>query len=51
MMVRNGVPVETIAAVLGHSNTDATDIYIATDESRLRECVLPLGDISREVRA
>lgn len=50
-MVRNAVPVETIAAVLGHSDPDTTGIYITTDEIRLRECVLPFGDISKEVHS
>ena len=48
-MVKNGVPIEPIAAVLGHSDTDSADIYITTDEERLRECVLPLADIMWEV--
>ena len=48
-MVRNEVPVETIAAILGHSDPDTTGIYITTDERRLRDCVLPFGDISKEV--
>ena len=48
-MVRNEVPVETIAAILGHSDPDTTGIYITTDEKRLRDCVLPFGDISKEV--
>ena len=51
IMVRNAVPVETIAAVLGHSSPDSTDIYITTDEERLRECVLPMTEISTEVHA
>ncbi|MDO5139474.1 MAG: site-specific integrase, partial [Oscillospiraceae bacterium] len=51
IMVRNAVPVETIAAVLGHSSPDSTDIYISTDEERLRECVLPMTGISTEVHA
>lgn len=51
VMVRNEVPVSTVAAVLGHANTDTTDIYITTDEVRLRECVLPMTGISREVNA
>ena len=50
-MVRNEVPIATIAAVLGHANTDTTDIYITTDEARLRECVLPMTGISKEVNA
>lgn len=48
-MVRNTVPVETIAAILGHSDPDTTGIYITTDEARLKECVLPFGNISKEV--
>lgn len=48
-MVRNKVPIETIAAILGHSNPDTTGIYITTDQDRLKECVLPFGNISKEV--
>lgn len=51
VMVRNEVPVSTVAAVLGHANTDTTDIYITTDEVKLRECVLPMTNISGEVNA
>lgn len=50
-MVRNEVPVETIAAILGHSDPDTTGIYISTDEKRLKDCVLPFGDISKEVHS
>jgi len=45
-MVRNEVPIETIAAILGHSTPDSTDIYITTDEERLKSCVLPLAILS-----
>lgn len=48
-MVKNEVPIATIAAILGHSNTDTTDIYITTDESRLKDCVLSMIGISTEV--
>lgn len=48
-MVKREVPIATIAAILGHSNTDTTDIYITTDEARLKECVLPMVNISAEV--
>lgn len=48
-MLRNHVPIETISAILGHSTPDTTDIYITTDEERLRECVLPMTGISTEV--
>ena len=48
-MVKNQVPIETIAAILGHSSPDTTDIYITTDAERLKECVLPMDNISTEV--
>lgn len=48
-MVKNEVPIETIAAILGHASPDTTDIYITTDEKRLRECVLSMDGISKEV--
>lgn len=48
-MVKNRVPIETIAAILGHSSPDTTDIYITTDERQLLECVLPMDGISKEV--
>lgn len=48
-MVKNEVPIETIAAILGHSTPDTTDIYITTDVERLKLCVLPMNGISKEV--
>lgn len=48
-MVNNEVPIETIAAILGHSSPDTTDIYITTNEKKLKECVLPMVGISTEV--
>lgn len=48
-MVKNEVPISTIAAILGHADIDSTDIYITTDEKKLRECVLPMTGISKEV--
>lgn len=45
-MIRNEVPIETIAAILGHSTPNTTDIYITTDEERLKSCVLPLAVLS-----
>lgn len=50
-MVKNEVPISTIAAILGHASTDTTDVYITTDAVRLRECVLPMTGISKEVNA
>lgn len=48
-MVKNAVPIETIAAILGHTSPDTTDIYITTDEIKLKECVLLMTGISKEV--
>lgn len=50
-MVKNEVPIETIAAILGHSTPDSTDIYITTDAKMLKECVLPMKNISMEVNS
>lgn len=50
-MVENEVAIETIAAILGHSDANTTEIYITTDEKRLKECVLPFGTIPKEVHA
>lgn len=48
-MVRNEVSLETIAAILGHATPDTTDIYITTDVKKLKECVLSMDGLSREV--
>lgn len=48
-MVKNEVPIETIAAILGHATPDTTDIYITTDIKRLKDCVLFMDGISKEV--
>ncbi|MDD4844938.1 MAG: site-specific integrase [Anaerotignum sp.] len=34
------VPIETISAILGHSNSDSTRIYIRADINKLRQCAL-----------
>lgn len=33
-MVKNKVPIETIASILGRSTPDTTDIYITTDPEK-----------------
>jgi integrase len=50
-MVKNEVPIATVAAVLGHADTDTADVYITTDVTRLKECTLPMTGISMEVNA
>lgn len=49
MMIQNSIPLATIAAILGHTETRTTDIYITADINNLKECVLPLVGISRKV--
>jgi integrase len=44
-MLSHGVPVTTISSMLGHANKNSTDVYLATDEPRMRECGLPLVGI------
>lgn len=41
-LLRSEAPIETISAVLGHCDPDSTEIYITTDDIRMRECCLPL---------
>lgn len=44
-MLSKGVPVTTISSVLGHSNKSSTDVYLQTDEARMRECALGIAGI------
>ena len=41
------VPLETIAAVLGHSDPQSTDVYLSTGRDRLLDCVLALPEAVR----
>lgn len=40
-MLRAGIQLPTISAVLGHADPKSSDIYITADVERMRECVLP----------
>lgn len=44
-MLAKGVPVTTISTMLGHSDKSSTDVYLQTDEARMRDCALGLDDI------
>lgn len=44
-MVTAGVPVSTVAQVLGHNSIESSKRYISLDTERLRECCLDLGAI------
>ena len=41
-MLRKGIPLTTISAVLGHYDPNSVNIYLTTDENKLTECTLPL---------
>lgn len=44
-MVTSGVPVSTVAQVLGHGSIESSKRYISLDTERLKECCLNLGDM------
>lgn len=44
-MLAKGVPITTISSMLGHSDKASTDVYLSTDEARMRECALSLAEI------
>ena len=44
-MALNGVSVDLIAQVLGHSGIKATKLYISADMERLRDCALSLASL------
>jgi integrase len=47
-MLRAEVPLETISAILGHSDPDSTEIYLSTDDIRMRECCLQIPSLQRK---
>ena len=49
-MVISGVPVTTVAQVLGHSSINPTQQYISLDTLHLKECALTLSGIELELR-
>ena len=44
-LVVSGVPVSTVAQILGHSDIQSTKQYISLDTSNLKQCALSLEDI------
>lgn len=46
-MVTDGVPVTTVAQVLGHSSIEPTKKYISLDSTHLQECALNLQGLSQ----
>ena len=48
-MLKKGVAVQTISLTLGHINPNSADIYLTTDDKKLRECALALSVIPMKV--
>lgn len=48
-MLRKGVALQTISSTLGHVNPDTTNIYLTTDEEKLRDCASTLAFIPMKV--
>lgn len=48
-LINKDVPIETVAAVLGHASPDTTNIYITVNEEKLRECTLSLSLLEDKV--
>ena len=42
-MLSRGVPVTTISTLLGHAHKESTDVYLATDQERMKKCALDLS--------
>ena len=41
-MLRSGVPMSDISAVLGHRDPNIVSVYLSTDEETMAACTLPL---------
>lgn len=48
-MIAEGVPITTVAQVLGHQGTKATKQYISTNLTGLRHCLLDMSSIGGDV--
>lgn len=44
-MLRAGVPMSDISAVLGHSDPNIVSVYLSTDAKRLAACTLRLPSV------
>lgn len=48
-MLRKGIAIQTISLTLGHVNPNSADIYLTTDEEKLRDCAFNLSIIPTKV--
>lgn len=49
-MLKNGVAIQTISSTLGHVNPNSADVYLSTDEEKMRDCALTLAVIPMKVK-
>ena len=47
-MITAGIPVTTVAQILGHDNINSTKKYISLDNRHLKECALDFTGIEQE---
>ena len=47
-MLRKGIPLSTISAMLGHLDPNSVNIYLTTDVVNLAKCTLPLPEAGKE---
>ena len=47
-LINKDIPIETVAAILGHESPDSTSIYITVNEEKIRECTLSLNLLEDE---
>ena len=46
-LLKADTDISTIAACLGHLNTQSTSLYLSTDEEAMRQCVLEFPSVNR----
>jgi len=47
-MLKKNISMPIIKTVMGHQNTESTNIYLSIDTEKLRQCVLPMPPIHSE---
>lgn len=47
-MLSKGIPVTLISSMLGHKDKTSTDVYLSTDEERMKTCGLELPETSMD---
>ena len=48
-LLENGIPLETISAVLGHSSSEVTTVYLSIGMNNLKKCALAMPDLNSRI--